>query len=53
MEDKIKDIMRGVLLVPKDGGYRPAKNTSKEDCYMALGKIQELLGTNRIEMEND
>ena len=36
-----------IFIVPGDkkGTYRPAKNTSKKDCYEVLYKIQKLLRT--------
>jgi hypothetical protein len=57
---EIKAEMRKILMVGNgiDGKYRPVKNSSKQDCYQVLGKIQEILGTNQIkiskcEVEND
>ena len=48
--NEIKTIMGGVLLSAngKDGNFRPIKWTTRQQCYNALGKIQEILGTNRI-----
>ena len=42
----IQKIMNGLLLVGKPGDYRPVKNTTKQDCYDALGEIQKIVGTN-------
>lgn len=45
---EIKTEMHKILMVGNgiDGKYRPVKNSSKQDCYQVLGKIQEILGTN-------
>lgn len=42
----IQKIMSSVLLVGKPGDYRPVKNTTKQDCYDALGEIQKIVGMN-------
>ncbi len=39
----IKNITKDILIKHDVNGYRPIKNTSKEDCYKALYEIQELL----------
>ena len=45
---EIKSIMRQLLLIADgNGSARPIKNTSRHECYKALYKIQELLGTNK------
>ena len=46
----IQKIMNGLLLVGQPGDYRPVKNTTKQDCYDALGDIQKIVGTNYAEM---
>lgn len=46
----IQKIMNGLLLVGKPGDYRPVKNTTKQNCYDALGEIQKIVGTNYAEM---
>lgn len=48
--DEIYSLMKKLLLSNKGGlsSYRPIKNTTKTECYNVLGKIQELLQTNRI-----
>lgn len=49
---EIETEMRKILMVGNgiDGKYRPVKNSSKQDCYQVLGKIQEILGTNQIKI---
>lgn len=42
----IQKIMNNLLLVGKPGDYRPVKNTTKQECYDALGEIQKIVGTN-------
>ena len=47
----IKRIMKNMILVPGEGNnYRPVKNTSRNDCYRALYKIQEILKTNKFRL---
>jgi hypothetical protein len=48
--DEIRKAMETVLLTNngKDGNFRPIKWTTRQQCYNTLGKIQELLQTNRI-----
>ena len=45
-------LMQRVLIIPGDkkGTYRPVKNTSREDCYEVLYKIQKLLGVHEFKM---
>ena len=42
--EEIRDAWQGgVYNNGINGNYRPIKNTTKEDCYNALGKIQKIL----------
>ena len=46
----IRALMFKILLVNNNGAYRPVKGVTKQECYDTLANIQELLGTNIIEM---
>lgn len=55
MEDREKlsqiySLMRNLLLCPNgvNSAYRSIKNTSRKQCYEVLGKIQEILETNKV-----
>lgn len=41
-------ILKSILLADNgiNGGFRPIKNTTKKDCYNALGALQELYKSN-------
>lgn len=41
--DYIKNVTKDVLIKCDVDGYRPIKNTTKEDCYEALYKIMYLM----------
>ena len=41
---KTRNILHEILIV----GNRPVKNTSKEDCYTVLSKLQDLYKSNMI-----
>lgn len=46
----IRALMFKILLVNNNGAYRPVKGVTKQECYDTLANIQELLGTNIIEV---
>lgn len=45
---EIEQLFWNTLLSNQDGNYKPIKNTSKQQCYNILGKIQEILGSNKF-----
>ena len=51
--DYITKLMRTILLTNNgEKGYRPIKNTTRAECFNVLGKIQELLETNKVYFKN-
>lgn len=52
--DLIKSWMSEILLANNGiNGYRPIKGTTRAECMNVLGKIQELLKTNFINLQED
>lgn len=50
----IKSWMSGILLANNGiNGYRPIKGTTRAECMNVLGKIQELLKTNMVSLQED
>lgn len=47
--EKIKELMKRLLLSDKRGAWRPIKGTTKQQCYDVLGEIQTILKTNVME----
>lgn len=45
---QIEELFRYALFSDSDGHYKPCKNTTKQEAYNILGKIQEILGTNKF-----
>ncbi len=44
---QIEELFQYALFSDSDGHYKPCKNTTKQEAYDILGKIQEMLGTNK------